>query len=95
MTAATTAPKLQPNQIIDKKMPPASTPVAAGSTAVFPVPAIWRFHMFSLSLTDLTVAQINEIRLIVNSKVINRYSGTQRDAINQFYGLPAENDEEL
>ena len=47
-----------------------------------------KYHDIAL-VTNMTLANMTEIRLIANNKVIHRYSAAQRDQINKFYGLEA------
>lgn len=62
--------------------------VAAGQTATVKFAIGSKYHDISL-VTNMSLAEMKEIRLIANNKTIHRYSATERDAINQFYGLPA------
>lgn len=63
--------------------------IAAGQTATFRMPIGKRFHNLMLTYSGATLAQLTEIRVIANSKVIHRYSATVRDDMNQFDGLAA------
>lgn len=65
--------------------------VAAGGTATFRIPVGKRIHELQLvykystaSATLQTVAEFSEIRIFANGQVIQRFSGTQRDKLNQF-----------
>lgn len=62
--------------------------VAPGQTATVRFPIGSKFHDIQIE-TNMTLANMTELRLIANNKTIHRYSATERDAINQFYGLPA------
>ncbi len=68
---------------------PAFEGVAAGQTATAKLPIGRRFHELQLTYSGVTLAQITEIRLFANGKVIHRYSGTDRDSMNQFDGRAA------
>lgn len=63
--------------------------IAAGQTATFKMPIGRRFHELQLAFAGVTLAQMTEIRLFANNKVIHRYTATDRDAINQFDGRAA------
>lgn len=64
--------------------------VAKGQTATVKFAIGSMYHDVSL-VTNMALADMTEIRVIANNKTIHRYSATQRDKINQFYGLPAFN----
>lgn len=64
--------------------------VAAGQTATVRFPTGVKYHDCAI-VTNMALADMTEIRLIANNKVIHRYSATERDTLNQFYGLPAFN----
>lgn len=72
---------------VDQKMP-AAPAVAAGSTATFRLPIGRRYHSLQLigSATAFVPGDLSEIRVLVNNKVIQRFSGADRDAMNQFDG---------
>lgn len=72
---------------IDQKMPTPAA-VVAGSTATFKLPIGRRYHALYLlgSATTITVADLTDIRLMVNNKLIQRFSGTQRNMLNKFDG---------
>ena len=67
--------------------------VVAGGTATFRIPVGRRFHSLYLTYaydaTDQNVADFEEIRVFLNGQVIQRFSGTERDKLNQFDGKPA------
>ncbi len=63
--------------------------VTAGGTAVFKLPVGRRYHELVLTYAGVTLAQLNEIRVIANGKPIHRYSASVRDALNQFDGRAA------
>lgn len=75
---------------VDQKMPAAPS-VAVGSTTTFRLPIGRRYHALQLvgSGTAFAPSDISEIRLLVNNKVIQRYSGADRDMMNQFDGREA------
>lgn len=75
---------------IETRMPNAEG-VSAGSTALFKLPISRRYHALMLSYTGVTLAQMTEIRLFANGKVIHRYSATFRDLLNRFDGRAAAN----
>lgn len=67
--------------------------VAAGATATLRVPVGRRIHLIALVLgANLAVAELEEIRIFVNGQVIQKFTGQERDELNQFDGLPAAND---
>jgi hypothetical protein len=67
--------------------------VAAGGTATFRIPVGRRIHSlyldYAYDATTQNVADFEEIRIFVNGQVIQRFTGTERDALNQFDGLAA------
>lgn len=75
---------------ITKRMP---TPegVTAGGQALAKLPIGNAYHDLYLEYSGVTLAQLTEIRIKANGKVIHRYSATERDVMNQFNGLPAAN----
>lgn len=68
---------------------PAGEGIAAGQTATFKLPIGRRFHELQLAYSGVTLAQLTEMRLFANGKVIHRYSATDRDNLNQFDGRAA------
>lgn len=62
--------------------------VAPGQTATVRFAIGSKYHDICL-VTNMNLADMTELRLIANNKTIHRYSATQRDAINQYYGLEA------
>lgn len=72
---------------IDQKMPTPAA-VATGSTATFKLPIGRRYHLLYLlgAATTITVADLTEIRVLVNNKIIQRFSGTERNLLNKFDG---------
>lgn len=79
---------------ISTKMPAANA-VTAGSTTTFKGPIGRRYHALFLLGTAtgggaaFAVSDLSEIRLLVNEKVIQRYSGADRDMMNKFDGREA------
>lgn len=76
------------SEIIEVRMP-APEGVGAGQTATFKLPIGRQYHGLRLKYTGVTLAQMTEIRVIANQKVIHRYSGAERDSMNQFDGRTA------
>lgn len=76
----------------DGPMPDAQT-VSASNTSVFKLPIGLTYHELQLVIggTGPLLADIDEIRVIANEVVIHRYSGTERDVLNQFDGRAAWN----
>jgi hypothetical protein len=73
------------------KMPNANG-VAPGQTATFLLPIGRTYHNLLLTYAGVTLAQMTEIRLIANGKVMRRVTGAVRqDTFNQFCGLAAAN----
>jgi hypothetical protein len=61
--------------------------VAAGQTATCRLPIGRSFHTLLLTYAGVTLAQMDELRIVANGKVIMRYlSGTFLNIINMFYG---------
>ncbi len=65
--------------------------VTAGGTALAKLPTGRAYHLIYISYTGVTLAQMTEIRIKANGKVIHRYSAVERDAMNQFTGMAAAN----
>ncbi|HHJ14270.1 MAG TPA: hypothetical protein ENJ79_07815 [Gammaproteobacteria bacterium] len=64
--------------------------VAAGNTATLRCPIGLTYHQLLLSYSGVTLAQMDEIRVLANGEVIHRYtSGSQLDSLNQFEGRAA------
>jgi len=72
---------------VDQRMPAAQS-VVAGQTTTFRLPIGRRFHALQLigGGTAFAPADLTEIRILANNKVIQRFSGAQRDMMNQFDG---------
>lgn len=66
---------------------PAFQGVAANSTARCELPPGRRYHSVDLAIG--TLANVGEIRVLVNGQQIHRYTAAQLDALNQFKGLTA------
>ncbi|MFL1484901.1 major capsid protein P2 [Marinobacter sp. LN3S78] len=62
--------------------------VAPGQTATVRFAIGSKYHEIAM-VTNMALADMTEIRLIANNKTIHRYSATERDTMNQYYGLPA------
>ncbi len=64
--------------------------VAAGSTATARLPIGLTYETLLLTYSGITLAQMNEIRVIGNGKTIQRYtSGTRLDDMNKYAGRAA------
>lgn len=64
--------------------------VAPGQTGTVKFAIGSKYHDIAI-VTNMSLANMTEIRLIANNKTIHRYSATERDKLNQYYGLPAFN----
>jgi hypothetical protein len=71
----------------DTKMP-APNAVAASSTSTFKLPIGRRYHSLLLIATGTAavVSDITEVRILANEKVIQRFSGADREMMNLFDG---------
>lgn len=76
------------SQRITKKMPAPDGGVRPGQEANAKMPIGSRYHDIQLE-TNMPLAQMKEIRVIVNQNTIHRYSAIERDQINQHYQMPA------
>lgn len=67
--------------------------VVAGGTATFRIPVGRRIHAlyldYAYNASTQNVADFEEIRIYANGQVIQRFTGVERDLLNQFDGLPA------
>lgn len=76
---------------IDTKMPAPASSVQASSTITFRLPIGRRYHSLQLLGSGATlgfgVDDLTEIRVLANSKVIQRYSGSDRNTMNLFDGM--------
>jgi len=63
---------------------PAGEGVADGQTATFKLPVGRRYHEIQVDFDGMNVADMQEIRIYANGKVIHRYSGEERDSMNKF-----------
>jgi len=74
----------------DTRMPAAIAPVAADTTVTFRLPIGRRYHNLALigggAGLSFGVDCLREIRVLGNSKIIQRYSGSDRNAMNLFQG---------
>ena len=71
---------------------PAGEGIAPGATATFRLPVGQRYHALYLQYANdanLDIGDFEEIRLFVNGQVFQKFSGTQRDKLNQFDLLPS------
>lgn len=68
---------------------PNSNGVAASQTATFNLPIGRRYHDLRLALTNITVAQVGQVRIKANGENIRTYSGPELDSINQYDGRAA------
>lgn len=70
---------------------PAANSAVAGQTTTFRLPIGRRYHvLYLLGVgTAFDVSDLTEIRVLANGKVIQRFSGTHRDKMNQFDGRAA------
>jgi len=69
---------------------PAPNGVAPGQTATFPLPIGRTYHTLLLNYSGITLAQMTEIRLVANGKVMRRITGgTRQDTFNKFCNLAA------
>lgn len=67
--------------------------VVAGGTATFRIPVGRRIHSlfldYAYNASTQNVADFTEIRIFANGQVIQRFTGTERDILNQFDGKEA------
>lgn len=77
---------------------PSFNSVSAGSTATLPLPLGWAYHKLLIGYAGVTLAQMREIRVMGDGKVIRRFaarsgkSGAQfLDQINQYDKMSAAN----
>ncbi len=76
---------------ISKRMP-AFEAVAAGQTATAKLPIGLSYHSLQLNYSGATLAQLNEIRVVVNGKVLQRYvEASHLDSMNKFDGQAGAN----
>lgn len=72
---------------------PNPTGVVAGGTASFRIPIGQQFHAlylkYAYNVTTQNVADFTQIRVILNGQVIQTFTGTWRDVMNQFEGRAA------
>lgn len=69
---------------------PSATGVAPGQTATFALPIGRTYHNLLLTYAGVTLAQMTEIRLVANGKVMRRITGgVRQDTFNKFCGLAA------
>ncbi|MEG9862957.1 MAG: major capsid protein P2 [Flavobacteriales bacterium] len=71
---------------------PSFESVSGGATATLRMPIGLTYHQLLINYSGITLAQMDEIRLIANGQLVRRYtSGEQLDNINQFQGRAAAN----
>ena len=69
---------------------PSFNGVAAGQTASVRITQGWSYHQFLLAYSGVTLAQINEIRQVINGDVYRRWVGADLlDAFGKFDGRAA------
>lgn len=75
---------------IDQRMPAAQS-VVASQTTTFRLPIGRRYHALQLigSGTAFAPSDLSEIRVLANNKVVQRYTGADRDMMNLFDGRHA------
>ena len=77
-----------PGAIIAKRLP-SFEGVAANSTATLRCPRGFTYHSIQLHYEGsaaMAVSNLNEIRVLANGTVFQRFTGTQLDALNRYYG---------
>ncbi|MFW7525306.1 major capsid protein P2 [Vibrio ostreicida] len=75
-----------------KKLPSLSN-VAKGSTATLELPRGLSYHQIVLKYSDVTLAQLKQIRMEVDGKVFQKYKdGSELDALNQYFARGAAKD---
>lgn len=62
--------------------------VAAGTTARVALPMGSTFLDSEIEFTGVTLAEMTEIRVLINQDVRHRYSGTELDKVLQYNGFP-------
>jgi hypothetical protein len=70
------------------RLMPSPEGVGAGQVANFKLPINRRYHRLGLVFSGITLAQM-QIRIYINERVFQSFSGTVRDIINQFDGYTA------
>ena len=68
---------------------PSPDSVAPCQTATVKFPIGNRYHELQVAYSGVTLAQMTEIRMYLNGKVFQTFSGVDRDKFNQFDGLSA------
>lgn len=72
---------------------PGGEGVAAGSTATFRIPCGQRFHalyfQFAYNAGIQNLSHFTEFRIFINGQVAQRFSATERDALNRFDLFPS------
>jgi hypothetical protein len=75
---------------VDQRMPAAQS-VVASQTTTFRLPIGRRYHGLQLigAGTAFAPSDLSEIRVLLNNKVVQRFTGADRDMMNQFDGRAA------
>ncbi len=81
--------KNTPIDIICPSFSPLQVSTAAKQTTSADFQAAWDYWQINFLLSNLTLAMIQEVRILVNQVPIVRASGAQIDAINQYFKAPA------
>lgn len=72
---------------------PSGEGIGAGTTATFRIPVGQRFHslqfIYAYNAGTLNLSHFTEFRLFVNGQVFQKFSATERDALNRFDLCPA------
>lgn len=64
--------------------------VAAGQTATLRLPIGLTYHKLLVSYSGVTLANMTEVRVVINGKAVQTYKGAdQLNAINQYCGMQA------
>lgn len=70
---------------------PTAQGIAPNGQALYKLPIGARYHDLYIEYSGLTLSDMTEIRVKINGLVVQRFSATERDLLNQFLGLPAAN----
>jgi len=68
---------------------PAFSGVGAGQTAIVSCPMGNKYHSLQLIYAGVTLAQLKEIRILINGSIFQRFTGTEREFMNLFDGMEA------
>ncbi|WP_164837494.1 major capsid protein P2 [Streptomyces sp. B29(2018)] len=66
--------------------------VTPGGTATIRLPGPRCYHDMVIQCSSLPFSQINAVRVLANSRIVQEYTGEALDVINQFDGLQAGDD---